>query len=195
MPPFCNSRGRLLYFRHLLSAAFAKTSQLRKVHSTRLTYRRLAFSDAPFLIELLNSKGWLDNIGDRNVRTTEEAEIYLRDRIYPTCDKPWSGPYLMHLIETNEPIGTIGIYARPGLDIPDIGFALLPKFFRKGYATEAANCAIDLAKKHKVPALSAIALPTNEASVNLLKQLGFEPKHMVTLPEDDAELQYFERKL
>jgi RimJ/RimL family protein N-acetyltransferase len=165
------------------------------VHSNRLTYRRLAFHDAPFLIELLNSKGWLDNIGDRGVYNIEQAEAYLRERIYPTCDKPWSGPYLMHHKKTSEPIGTIGIYARPGLDIPDIGFALLPQFFRKGYATEAANWAIDLAKTHKVPKLSAIALPSNAASVNLLKQLDFVPKDMVKLPDDEADLQYFERKL
>ncbi len=163
--------------------------------SDRLSYRRLAFNDADFLIELLNSKGWLDNIGDRGVRTVVQAEAYLRDRIYPTCDKPWSGPYLMQIKETGEPIGTIGIYARPGLDIPDLGFALLPPHFRKGYATEAANWAIELAKKYKVPGLSAIALPTNVASVNLLQNLGFEPKRMVTLPNDDAELQYFERAL
>lgn len=163
--------------------------------SDRLTYRRLAFNDADFLIELLNSKGWLDNIGDRGVKTVEQAEAYLRDRIYPVSKTPWSGPYLMQVKGTSESIGTIGIYERPGLVIPDLGFALLPQYFRKGYASEAANWAIELAKSHQVPGLSAIALPTNEASVNLLKKLGFEPKRMVTLPNDDAELQYFERSL
>ncbi|MFK8055999.1 MAG: GNAT family N-acetyltransferase [Saprospiraceae bacterium] len=163
--------------------------------SERLNYRRLAFNDAEFLIELLNSKGWLDNIGDRGVRTIEQAEAYLRDRIYPVCDKPWSGPYLIHVRETNEPIGTIGVYLRPGLDIPDLGFALLPQYFRKGYASEAAQWAIELAKTNKLPGLSAIALPSNEASVSLLLKLGFDPKHMVTLPDDDDELQYFELAL
>ena len=161
--------------------------------SDRLTYRRLAFHDANFLIDLLNSKGWLDNIGDRNVRTVEQAEAYLRDRIYPVSNTPWSGPYLMRITQTNEPIGTIGIYARPGLDVPDLGFALLPQHFRKGYASEAAYWAIELAKTHKIPALSAIALPSNEPSVRLLKKLGFEPTRKVKLPDDDAELQYFER--
>ena len=163
--------------------------------SDRLTYRRLAFNDADFLIELLNSKGWIDNIGDRGVRTVEQAEAYLRDRIYPVSKTPWSGPYLIQLEETGEPIGTIGIYARPGLDVPDLGFAILPKHLRKGYASEAANWAIELARKHKLPGLSAIALPDNEASVNLLQKLGFDPTRMVTLPDDDAELQYFELKL
>ena len=181
----------MYFFTH----AFAKTYELCIVQSIRLNYRRLAFNDAPFLIELLNSKGWLENIGDRGVRNTEQAEAYLRDRIYPTCDTPWSGPYLMQIKHTSEPIGTIGIYVRPGLDIPDLGFALLPQYFRKGFATEAANWAIALAQQYKVPGLSAIALPSNEASVNLLEKLGFEPKRMVKLPNDDAELQYFERNL
>jgi len=172
-----------------------KTLHLCDVTSDRLTYRRLAFNDAPFLIELLNSKGWVDNIGDRGVKNVEQAEAYLRDRIYPVSDKQWKGPYLMQTKDTKESVGTIGIYARPGLDIPDIGFALLPKFFRKGYATEAANWAIQLATRHEVPGLSAIALPSNAASVNLLLKLGFDPKHKVTLPNDDAELQYFERLL
>jgi len=165
------------------------------VQSSRLNYRRLAFHDADFLIKLLNSKGWLDNIGDRGVKTIEQAEAYLRDRIYPVSDKPWKGPYLMQTKDTKESVGTIGVYARPGLEIPDLGFALLPQYFRKGYATEAAKWAIALAERHKIPCLSAIALPTNTASVDLLEKLGFEPINMVKLPHDDEELQYFERAL
>jgi [ribosomal protein S5]-alanine N-acetyltransferase len=47
------------------------------IKTSRLTLSRLTLSDWSFIIDLLNTPGWLQYIGDRNVRTTEQAEAYL----------------------------------------------------------------------------------------------------------------------
>ena len=47
----------------------------------RLTLRKFTLQDAGFMLELLNSPLWIKFIGDRNVKTLEEAEIYLQNGI------------------------------------------------------------------------------------------------------------------
>ena len=35
--------------------------------------------DTKFIIELVNSPGWLEYIGDRNIKTEEQAKAYLQN--------------------------------------------------------------------------------------------------------------------
>ena len=49
------------------------------LETERLCLRELDLNDAEFIIKLLNTPNWLAYIGDKNVRTTEEAKRYLKD--------------------------------------------------------------------------------------------------------------------
>lgn len=49
------------------------------LETERLTLRQFTPGDAKFIIQLLNSPGWLEFIGDRNVKTDEQAVDYLQN--------------------------------------------------------------------------------------------------------------------
>ncbi len=157
--------------------------------SARLNFRRLVPADAGFMLQLLNTPGWLANIGDRGVRTEAQALGYLEERIFPNADEPPFGPFAMYLNHAPEQlIGTVGIYKRPGLELPDIGYALLPDHENQGYATEGAKHLLEFAQVCGVSELSAITLPQNEPSAAILRRLAFELVGQVTLPGETDRL-------
>ena len=47
------------------------------LETSRLELRRLSEDDAPFMLELLNEPSFIRNIGDRGVRTIDEARGYI----------------------------------------------------------------------------------------------------------------------
>ena len=48
------------------------------LETDRLLLRRFTFDDAPFIIELVNDPSWLRFIGDKGVRTLDDARDYIR---------------------------------------------------------------------------------------------------------------------
>ncbi len=107
--------------------------------------------DAPFFLALLNSPGFIKYVGDRKVRTVEQTIQYLNDRIKLRSAHPAAGAYIVILKETNLPIGNCGLFIRPNLDYPDIGFSFLPEYEGKGYAYESCMAVMEIAKQHKLP--------------------------------------------
>lgn len=143
-----------------------------KIETDRLIIRKYTSEDAPFIFKLMNSEGWLKNIGNRNINSLADAEHYLLDKYMPSYDKHGFGPYLVTL-KNGEEIGSTGIYQREDLDFPDIGFAFLPEYFHKGYAFEAANAVMQYASTHlEIHKLVGFTLPNNTSSIRLLKKLG-----------------------
>lgn len=139
----------------------------------RLVLRPVTTSDAAFIVELLNTEGWLKNIGDRGVRTEEEAVAFIEGRMMKMYEDHHLGSYIVELKEGKISVGTCGLVHRDFLDQPDIGYAFLPGFMGKGYAIEAAlavkNYAIEVRKQSK---LYAFCLPANTPSVRVLTKLG-----------------------
>ena len=81
---------------------------------------------------------------------------------------------------------------RDTLDDVDIGFALLPEFWRQGYAYEAASATVQYARKVLgLERLAAIASLDNTASRVLLEKLGFVLECVVRFSPDDDELNLF----
>lgn len=145
------------------------------LQTDRLVIRRLTTGDTGFIIELLNSPGWLKYIGDRNVRNAEEAIAYLNNGPIKSYHDNGFGLYHVATKESKTPIGMCGIIKRPTLANPDIGYALLPAFAGKGYAYEMAGAVLKYATDElKLPVVSAITLPANASSVKLLNKLGLK---------------------
>lgn len=144
------------------------------LETERLRLREFTIHDTDFIIELLNSRGWLQFIGDRNVRTKEEAIAYLQNGPIKTYAERGYGLSMVELKGDNKPIGMCGILNRETLESPDIGFAFLPDAQGKGYAYEIAKAMVDHANnKWGISTLAAITLPSNKSSVRLLEKLGF----------------------
>ncbi len=149
--------------------------------------------DAEFFLQLYNTPKFIENIGDRNIRTIEDAENYIKDRFLPQLEKLGFGNYVVIKKETNEKIGAVGIFHRDGLDVVDIGFSFLPDYIGKGFAGETALKLKELVlSDFDLKNISAITTTTNLPSQKLIEKLGLSFKKMVTLPDDDEELMYYE---
>jgi RimJ/RimL family protein N-acetyltransferase len=152
-------------------------TDLATVHvldTERLTLRTLSNDAADFIVELLNEPSFIEHIGDKGVRTRDEAFEYIRTgpaSSYATCG---FGLYLVELKATGESLGMCGLLKRPALDDPDLGFAFLPRYWSKGYAFEAASGVLAYARSTLgITRVLAITSQGNAASIALLGRLGF----------------------
>jgi ribosomal-protein-alanine N-acetyltransferase len=99
------------------------------------------------------------------------------------------GPYAMVLKTEGTRIGVCGLFQRPNLDRPDIGFAVLPEYCRKGYAGEAAFAVLAHAREDLgLRRLSAIVSPGNAPSIALIERLGLDFEGMITMPGEDEAI-------
>ena len=162
----------------------------------RLIVRAVKIKDASFILELMNTPKWIKFIGDRNVRTIQEAEVYIKEKAFPQLEKHGYTNNVIVRKEDQVKIGTCGLYHREGKKGPDIGFAFLPAFEGKGYAFEAANQLMHLAKNdYGLTELSGYTLQENASSRKLLEKLGFTLKGIGKLPNSDDELLHYHRVL
>lgn len=162
------------------------------LQTPRLKLREFQNGDAAFIVDLLNSEGWLKYIGDRGVRTESDALNYLENGPYKSYREHGFGLYMAELSNTETPVGMCGIMKRDTLQNPDLGFAFLPQYAGHGFAFEAASALLELARnKWKMTTVDAIVLPGNSRSVGLLEKLGFTQKDRIFMPGDDEELLLF----
>lgn len=165
---------------------------MKILETERLILREFSAEDAEFILEQVNEPSFIQNIGDRGVRTLADAEAYIRKGPVASYAKNGFGLYLVALKETNESIGMCGLIKRDGLDDVDIGYAFLPKFWSKGYAVESALAVKDYAKDViGLKRMVAITDPVNEGSIRVLEKIGLSFERMVRLSEDDIELKLF----
>ena len=119
----------------------------------RLILRNVAADDAAFILRLLNEPSFLRFIGDRGVRTLDDARRYIAERFTGSYERHGFG---MWIVERR-----------------DMGFAFLPEHWAQGYAFESALAVRDLAfGTLGLPRLLAIANPDNVPSIRLLERLG-----------------------
>ncbi|MHA8060067.1 GNAT family N-acetyltransferase [Aquirufa beregesia] len=157
------------------------------LRSPRLYVNDLSPQDAPFLLELLNTPGFIQFIGDRGVRTLKEAE----DFSIKLRDNPAIHYRVVFLQSTNIPIGIISIVQRDYLPQPDIGFAFLPSQSGMGYAYEAASLVLDdYFANHKAP-IFATTLEHNVRSISLLLRLGLSFER--SIERDQQQLQLYKK--
>ncbi len=143
------------------------------LETARLQLRRVELSDGAFLLRLLNEPSWLENIGDRGVRSDADAEGYIRNNIWDHYHRYGYGMQAVQLKATTLPIGLCGLVKRDFLAAPDLGFALLPDFVGHGYASEAARLVISHAERSGIVRLYALVKRGNHRSVAVLGRLGF----------------------
>jgi RimJ/RimL family protein N-acetyltransferase len=148
-------------------------------------------TDAAFILQLLNEPGWLEYIGDKGVRTMEDAIHYINSGPRAMYEREGFGLFLVEWKKNQSPIGLCGLIKRHGLDDVDIGYALLADFHGQGFAFEAALGTLEYAKEMGLKRLIAITTKDNHSSVKLLEKLGMKPDGFVILPNDKEELKKF----
>jgi len=166
------------------------------LETERLVLCRQSEDDATFILELLNSPGWLKYIGDRGVKTTSDAEKYILEGAMKSYELNGFGLYVTKLREGDIPIGICGLIKRPGLDQVDIGFAFLERYAGQGYGFESASAIMKYAREVlRLGIIVAITMEHNEPSIKLLNKLRFNFKEMVQLPGSVEELMLFENRI
>jgi RimJ/RimL family protein N-acetyltransferase len=139
----------------------------------RLVLRQFTPDDAPFMLDLLNSPPWLRFIGDRGVRTLDDAGHYIQNGPLKSYSEFGFGGYLVQLKEGDLPIGLCGLFRRETLPDVDLGFAFLPGYEGRGYGYEVSSALLDYALTQlKLERITAFCDPENQASIRLIEKLG-----------------------
>ena len=162
------------------------------LQTDRLQLRRLTPDDATFIFELVNEPSFIENIGDRNVRSEEDAVRYIQNGPMASYERYGYGLYKVELRQTATAIGICGPLKRETLEYPDIGFAFLPRFWGQGYAIESAAAVMSYSREVLgLSEIAAITTPTNERSIKLLEKLGFKFQCLKRLADDAAPIKLF----
>ena len=163
------------------------------LETERLALRDAAPEDAEFILRLLNEPSFLRFIGDRGVRTLDDAGRYIAERLIASYAQNGFGLWVVERKESPGPIGICGLVKRDVLPDADIGFAFLPEHWSNGYAFEAALGVKDYALGTlRLPRLLAVVNPDNTASIKLLDKLGLEFVGTIELASNEPPVRLFE---
>ena len=165
---------------------------MKILETERAILRQVTKDDDEFVLDLLNQPSFIKYIGDRNVRTINQARDYIESRFTASYKKFGFGLWSVELKETDTTVGICGFVKRDSLPEADIGFAFLPQYEKKGYAFESASVALrygesSLNFKH----ILAVTSQDNESSGKLLGKLDFKFERLIVLPDVNEEVKLF----
>ncbi|HDR7895345.1 GNAT family N-acetyltransferase [Bacillus pacificus] len=159
------------------------------LETERLTLRWLDIKDAPFILELVNDPAWIQFIGNKGVRTLEDATNYIVNGPIDMYNKLGFGLYLVERKEDLTPLGMCGLIKRDSLEDVDIGFAFLEEFRSKGYGYESASAVIDYGVQNLgLKRIVAITTIDNIHSGKLLEKVGLKFEEIISDSGEDLKL-------
>ena len=166
------------------------------LETSRLSLRKITLEDVGLMLAVWNDPAFIRYVGDRGIRTTDDAREAMESGALALYERYGYGPYRVALKDSDTPIGICGLFRRDGLETPDLGYSTLPEFCGRGYAFEAAVAVINYARAQlSIDCLIAIISPENAASIGLIRKLGFEFERMHTMPGDDHEVRIYHKAL
>ena len=155
------------------------------ITSDRLILNPLAVGDSNFILELLNTEGWLRFIGDRSVHSENDARVYIQRII----DDPEDNCWVTRLKSNNTPIGIVTFMKRDYLESHDIGCALLPLYENNGYAYEATNALLhEVIHSSTHIHISSITSPNNFKAITLVSKLGLEFRKNIQVKKEKLQV-------
>ncbi|WP_421976352.1 GNAT family N-acetyltransferase [Roseivirga seohaensis] len=167
-------------------------SWMNKAPEKEIELRLVSENDAQLLYDLMTAKKWLNYIGDRGIKTLEDAKQYILDTMHP--DLQLKG-FVNHVVidsETKEEVGTCSLHNREGVEGLDVGYAILEKYEGNGYATTSAKMMVELAfNTHRAEVVRAITRDSNVGSCRVLEKVGFKHEGYVQLPKGEEQLKLY----
>ncbi|MET0859332.1 MAG: GNAT family N-acetyltransferase, partial [Telluria sp.] len=130
----------------------------------RLRLRTLEPDDAAVYLKVVNVPAFIEYIGDRGIRTIDAARKAIVEGPMAMQQTLGHSLYLVERKEDGAGIGMCGLIKRDSLPDVDIGYAYLPEYGGKGYASEAAAGVLAYAASIGLRRLLAITSPGNDAS-------------------------------
>ncbi|WHZ05630.1 GNAT family N-acetyltransferase [Neobacillus sp. YX16] len=165
---------------------------MKVLETDRLILRWLRTDDAAFILELLNEPSWIRYIGDKGVRTLEDAKNYILSGPMNMYSQLGFGLYLVEQKQGKKPIGICGLLKRDTLENPDIGFAFLSRYQAQGFGFESASAALKYGHEQLLlKRILAITSLDNQGSSKLLEKIGMKFEGTICFPNDSEELKLF----
>ncbi|KAK3401315.1 acyl-CoA N-acyltransferase [Sordaria brevicollis] len=142
-------------------------------------------SHCDFLVSLYNTPEFISANGKTSITTRSIARRQLEGRFRAEHARNGYGTYLFSLrsptnpnsLSDATPIGTVSLMRgdEPGsYTAPDLGFAILSEYMRKGYTKEAAQGLMDYVEREQgVKDVLGLHDPGNKASAAVFRSLGF----------------------
>lgn len=119
---------------------------------------------------------------------------YIRESLQHHYRTHGFGLYKITLRESHSAIGLCGFLRREYLPHPDVGYAVLPEFERRGFVSEAlGECVRYGFDELGFAQILAIVKPENEVSIHLLLRAGFAEQRTLVPPEGGQELSLYRR--
>lgn len=152
----------------------------------RLRLRTIEVDDAAFYYELVNDPTWLEFIGDKGIRSLEDARTAIVDGPRAMQQRCGHSLYVMERKSDGRALGLCGLIQRDPLPGPDIGYAIRPEFFGQGYTHEAAVAVLAYARGVLgMKRVLGLTDPGNANSISLLHKLGLGFVETRPLPPND----------
>lgn len=156
------------------------------VETLRLALRELTVDDAEFILGLVNEPSFLANIGDKGVRTLDDAKRFILDGPWKRGQRRGYGQFLVELKPDATPIGVCGLLYRKNLGVTDVGCAFQPAYWRQGFAFEAATAVMNYGRSRLgIEKIVGLTSEENLASIALLEQFGMRFEKTVKMTDDD----------
>ena len=168
----------------------------KNFETERLLIRPTSTEDATFILDLYNSPKYIAFVGNKNLVTKADAELYIENRMITQLKRLGFSNYTVIRKSDKIRIGCVGLYDREGVNGIDIGYSFLPNYEGKGYAFEAAAALKSAAKNSfSLKKLKAITVKENTGSRKLLEKLGFSFEEIIHIPNDPNELMLYTTQL
>mgnify|MGYP006403868525 CR=1 FL=1 len=145
-----------------------------RLETERLLLRPFTMNDVADLFVLGSLPELIRYTGNRAFASLEAAASFMQDQ--PLNDYQIYGYGRLACIHkaTGKLIGFSGLKYLAEINEAELGYRLLPAFWKQGLATEAAKAVLPYAKSQLgLSRIVSLIHPDNEASKNVVKRLGF----------------------
>lgn len=159
------------------------------LETERLLLQKPTIDDAEFYYQLLREPLFKQHIADLGIESVEDAKNFIEKYLIGHHANFGFGMLTTRLKADNTAIGFCGAIKREYLEWPDMGYALLPEFFGKGYATEGAKVVLDHCHNQlgmdKVVAYTTLE---NAESMHVLEKIGLKRDKLINIPDGERML-------
>ncbi|MBR5799397.1 MAG: GNAT family N-acetyltransferase [Lachnospiraceae bacterium] len=163
------------------------------METERLKVRESTVADVPEFYRIYGQEG-ITRYMDDLLTDADEEKAYMEDYIRQFYGFYGFGMWTVIYKETGQVIGRAGLSLREGYELPELGFVIAPSYQGKGLAYEVCRGILKYAREELLfDQVQAFAEAENEASVNLLKKLGFAFVNREKLK--DKEYLLFQKKI
>jgi len=165
---------------------------LPEIETDRLVLRRFEPGDARFVLGLLNEASFIENIGDRGVRSLDDARAYLEQGPLAMYRQHGFGLWCVQRRSDGEAVGMCGLLKRDILPDVDLGYAFLPAYWGQGFAFEAAAATLrHAALCFGLTRVVAVVSPGNSASIRVLEKLGMRLEGTLRMRATEPEVRLY----